>query len=238
LLLRVSVQVEDPGAVKLAGEQDRLESTGAVGFRVRLKVLVTAFIVAEITGVVTPLTEDAAVAEKVAVLEPDDTVTDAGTIAAALPLLSETDVLPVALLLKVAVQVEDPGAVKLAGEQERLESTGVGGFRVRLKVLVTALIVAEITGVITLLTEEDAVAEKVAVLEPDDTVTDAGTVAAALPLLSETDMLPVALLLKVAVQVEEPGAVKLAGEQVRLERTGATGWLIVTVPPLPVIVKP
>ncbi|HUJ20907.1 MAG TPA: hypothetical protein VLX58_05255 [Bryobacteraceae bacterium] len=41
--------------------------------------------------------------------------------------------------------------------------------------------------------------------------------------------------LSVIVQVEELGGVMLAGEQVRLETVGTTGWLIVTVAPVPVI---
>ena len=64
---------------------------------------------------------------KLAVDEPEFTVTAPGTVAFALLLCSDTLVLLVAFPLRVTVHVEDVGGVTLAGLQLRLVSTGVAG---------------------------------------------------------------------------------------------------------------
>ena len=60
---------------------------------------------------------------------------------------------------------------------------------------------------------EPALAKKVALVWPEPTVTLAGTVIAELALESETDVLELGAADNVTVQVEVPGAAKVAGEQ-------------------------
>jgi hypothetical protein len=84
------------------------------------------FSVAVITAVVLELTGDG-VTVKLAVVEPELTVTEAGTAADPLPLESATLVLLVGATFRVTVQVDLVGAVMLAGLQVRLVGTGAGG---------------------------------------------------------------------------------------------------------------
>jgi hypothetical protein len=79
------------------------------------------------------------------------------------------------------------------------------------------------------------VALKVAVDAPEVTETVDGTVAATFWLASATLNPPDrAGLLRVTVQVAEPGALTVAGEQERLLTDGDTGSVIPIVPPAPV----
>jgi hypothetical protein len=94
---------------------------------------------------------------------------------------------------------------------------------------VITAVVLELTG--------DGVTVKLAVVEPELTVTEAGTAADALPLESATLVLLAGATFRVTVQVEAVGAVMLDGLQVRLVGTGTGGWLMVTVAPLAVIVR-
>ena len=80
---------------------------------------------AVITAVVLELTADG-VRVKLAVVEPEFTVTDAGTEAEPLLLDKATLVLLVGARLRVTVQVAVAGAVTLAGLQVRFDGTGVG----------------------------------------------------------------------------------------------------------------
>jgi hypothetical protein len=79
------------------------------------------------------------------------------------------------------------------------------------------------------------VAENVALEAPAETDRVAGTVAAELWLVSATLNPPVSAgLLRVTVQLAEPGALTVAGEQERPLTAGDTGWVIEIVPPAPV----
>ena len=69
----------------------------------------------------------------------------------------------------------------------------------------------------------DGVSVKLAVVEPEFTVTDAGTEADALLLDSATLVLLVGATFTVTVQLAVAGAVTLAGLQVRFVGTGAGG---------------
>jgi hypothetical protein len=78
--------------------------------------------------------------------------------------------------------------------------------------------------------EEDAVALKVAVVAPEATVTDAGTVSRALLLESVTVEPPEgAVCVKVTVQVLTPLWFRLAGLQARVETSTGASRLIVAV---------
>ena len=91
------------------------------------------FSVAVITAVVLELTADG-VKVKLAVVEPELTVTDAGTAAEPLLLDNATLVLLVGATFTVTVQVAVAGAVTLDGLQVRFVGTGAGGSKVSEKV--------------------------------------------------------------------------------------------------------
>jgi predicted outer membrane lipoprotein len=177
------------------------------------------FSVAVITAVVLELTGDG-ITVKLAVVEPGLTVTLAGTEAEALPLESATLVWRVGATFRVTVQVDVVGAVMLAGLQVRLVGTGAAGNSVSENVFEVLFSVAVITAVVLELTG-DGVTVKLALVEPELTVTEAGTAADPLPLESATLVLLVGATFRVTVQVEVVGAVMLAGLQVRLVGTGA-----------------
>ncbi len=84
---------------------------------------------AVIAAVVLELTADG-VSVKLAAVEPEFTVTDAGTAAELLLLDKVTPVLLVSATLRVTVQVATAGAVTLAGLQVRFVGTGAGGNKV------------------------------------------------------------------------------------------------------------
>jgi hypothetical protein len=73
-------------------------------------------------------------AVKLALLVPEAMVTVAGTVTAALPLVSATLVLLVAAAERVTVQVDVPGGVSVPGEQFRLDTVGGGAFSVNVNV--------------------------------------------------------------------------------------------------------
>lgn len=73
------------------------------------------------------------------------------------------------------------------------------------------------------LTAEGAEAVKPALVWPEAMVTDGGTVTLGLLLLRVTLVLLVAAALRLAVQENEPGGVRLAGLHVRFESTGLPG---------------
>jgi hypothetical protein len=75
-----------------------------------------------------------------------------------------------------------------------------------------------------------------AVVDPAATVALAGTLTFALPLVSPTAKPPAgAAPLKVTVQVEAPGALTLAGLQLRPFKLTGTTIDLVMVPPVPVV---
>jgi hypothetical protein len=231
--LNDTVHVEDVGGVKLDGLQLKLDSTIA-GFNVTVNDFEVEPKVAVITAEVWALTA-VVVTVKLAVDDPALTVTALGTVEFALLLCSAMLVLLAAAPLKLTVQVEDAGGVKLDGLQLKLDSTIAGfnvtvnGFEVEPKVAVITAEVWALTAVV--------VTVKLAVDDPALTVTALGTVAFALLLCSATLVLLAAAPLKLTVQVDDAGGVTVAGLQVRFVRM-MTGWLMVTNPLPPVIEMP
>jgi hypothetical protein len=149
---------------------------------------------------------------KFAVDDPALTVAALGTVTYALLLCSATLVLLAAVPLKVTVHVEDVGGVKLDGLQRKLDSPAgykfkLFDFEVEPSVAVISARVFVLTGVVATV--------KLAVDDPALTVTAPGTVAFALLLSSDTLVLPAAVSLKVTVHVEDFGADKLAGLQLK-----------------------
>ena len=228
-LVKRTVHVELPGGVNVVGAQVRLDSTGGGGFRVSVAVFEVPVKVAVNTAEVVALTAAAALAVKVVLLVPVPTVTDAGTVTAGFPLDRFTLTGLSAALVKRTVQVELPGGVNVVGEQLRLDNTGTGAFRVSVAVLDTPFQVAVSTTEVFALTAAAALAVKVALDVPVPTVTDAGTVTAALPLDRLTLTALVVTFVRLTVQAELPGGVNVPGEHVRLPSTGGAGALRVRV---------
>ncbi|HUJ21513.1 MAG TPA: hypothetical protein VLX58_08340 [Bryobacteraceae bacterium] len=233
---RFTVQDVFAPPIRVLGVQTIEETAGStIVVRVSEKVFETLASVAVMVTVVL-LDTDEVVTVKLAVEEPELTVTEEGTEATELELLaSDTLVLLEALPLNVTVHVEVAGGVTLAGLHERFDSVGAAGVRVSEKVFETLASVAVMVTVVLLDTDE-VVTVKLAVEEPELTVTEEGTEATELALLaSDTLVLLEALPLNVTVQVEVAGGVTLAGLHKRFDSVGAGGWLIVTVAPLAVI---
>jgi hypothetical protein len=204
------------------------ETAGGGGFTVSEAVLVTP---ANTPVIVTAFEEETVSVETVAVafVAPAPTVPVAGTIAAAvLELDSETAAPPVpALPFRVIVNVEEAPPTTIAGFIARLAREA--GFTVSVAVLGVPELVAEIVT-----TVEDAtprvVIVKGAVVEPADTVTEPGTVAAEVfELDSVTAAPPVgAAAERVTVPVEDAPETTEAGARVTLV-TGGGGAFTVSV---------
>jgi len=155
----------------------------------------------------------------------------------ALPLVSATLVEVATTALKLTVQADVAGGVRLAGEHVTLESAGatVALFKVSVKVFELPLMLAVSRAELVALTAVGALAVNPALLAPDKTVTDAGTLTDALPLVSATLVEVATGALKLTVQDDVAGGVRLAGVHERLETVGTvTGWMIVMVVPVPV----
>jgi hypothetical protein len=182
------------------------------------------------------LTAAGALAVKPMLLVPDAMVTSGGTVTDVLPLLSEMMVELVTAPVRLTVHAAVPGGVRLAGVHVRFESTGVAAlFKVRVKVFETPLILAVSRAEPAALMAVGALAVNPAVLAPAETVTDAGTLTDALPLVSATLVEVMTGALKFTVQDDVAGGVRLAGVHERLETVGTvTGWMIVMVVPVPV----
>ena len=183
------------------------------------------------------LTAAAAVAVKPMLLAPDPIVTEGGRVTAGLPLLSKTLVAPVAVPLRLTVHEAVPGGVRLAGVQVRFESTAgpPAAFRVRVKFTETPFRMAVSRAEALVLTADGALTVNPALLAPAETVTDGGTLAYTLPLVSVTLVVLVTAPLRFTVQDDVAGGVRLPGEQVRRDTdTVFTCWLIVIVVPVPV----
>jgi hypothetical protein len=221
-LVRFTVQVVLVPPLTVFGLQTNDETPGCVpaaGVKPSEKFRELPFRVALNSTDVLLLTAEVALAVKVCELEPDATVTVWGTeTTSGLPLDRLTMVALAADPVRLTVHVAVPGGVKLPGAQVRLERVIVG-VRVSEKVFETPFRVAVITAVVLLLTVE-VVTVKLALKEPELTVTEAGTRAEVLPLESDTLVLLGTLPLMVTVQVELVGGVTLAGVQVRFERVG------------------
>jgi hypothetical protein len=156
---------------------------------------------------------------KVALVLPANTVTDTGTLAAVLLLLSVTMDPPIgAGLFKATSPVELAPPIKLVGL--RLNMLRAGGFKVNVAVIVAppqlAVIVTD-----TLAVTAHVVIVKVAAFVPAATVTDAGTVAAVLLLLSKTvDPSRGARPLSVTVPAELLAPVTLVGLRLNVLSVG------------------
>ena len=235
--LKFTVQDDVSGGVRLAGVHVRFESAGvAVALlKVSVNVFETPLMLAVRRAEPVALTAVGALAVNPAVLAPAETVTDAGTLTDALPLLSATLVDVATMAVKFTVQDDVAGGVKLAGVHVTLESAGatVALFKVSVNVFETPLVLAVSRAEPVALTAAGALAVNPALLAPAETVTDAGTLTDALPLVSATLVEVATAPLKFTVQDDVAGGVRLEGVQVRLDTVG-TGWMIVMVVPVPV----
>ena len=223
--VRLTVHAAVPGGVRLAGVHVRFESTGVAAlFKVSVKVLEVPLILAVSRAEPVALTAVGALAVNPAVLAPAETVTDGGTLTDALPLVSATLVEVATAAVKFTVQDDVAGGVKLEGVHVTLESAGAAAalFKVSVKVLETPLILAVSRAEPVAFTAVGALAVNPALLAPAETVTDAGTLTDALPLVSATLVEVATTALKFTVQDDVAGGVKLAGEHVTLESAGAT----------------
>jgi len=174
-----------------------------------------------------------AVAVKLAVVAPAVTVTEAGTVSAALFEESPTEAPPVnAAEDNVTVQVVVAAEATELGEHDRPETAGGGGVTVTVAVALPFNVAVTVT--VWLLATLPAVAVKFAVVAPAVTVTEAGTVSAALFEERPTADPPVdAARDRVTVQVEvEPDATEF-GEQDKPETAGAGGVTVTEVVAVP-----
>ena len=175
------------------------------------------------------------VTEKVAVVAPARTVTEAGTVADPPVAASETVSPPVgAAPLKVTVPVEgDPPATDV-GERVSVEITGEVTVRTAV-----AEVPADVAVMVDVPLSGKVVTVKLAVVAPDGTVTVAGTVAR--EVLEEVSVMtspPVpAALVSVTVAVDGDAPLTLAGLRTRLETAGAftVTWPVTVV--LPVVAE-
>ena len=216
--LRVTVQEVVPPAVTEVGAQESVLGTVS-GVTVTEAVLEAPLLVAVTTTAVLEETAPA-VARNTALVDPAATVTEAGTVSAALLSESATTRPPVgAAALRVTVQEVVPPAVTEVGAQESVLGTG-SGVTVTEAVLEVPLPVA-VTVTAVLAETAPAVARNEALVDPAATVTEAGTESAALLSESATANPPVgAAPVNVTVHVEEPFETTDVGEQ--------ASWLRVT----------
>src|SRR5262249_8502240 len=220
----VTVQVDaGPGAIAI-GLQASAESTGGVGPGVvgavwgSGNVFWTPLQLAVILTVVEELTCDA-VAAKPAVVEPVVTVTNLGMLRLGLFSESATEIPPAgAGELRVTVQVEVPGVKMAPGLQVKSLRTGATTVSGALAAVPAAL--ADSVTAVSAATAE-VVDANPALVAPAATVTEAGTLTAALPLESDTGSPPVgAALFKVTVQALDVPPGTLAGLQASEETPG------------------
>ena len=174
-----------------------------------------------------------AIAVKFATVAPPATVTEAGTVSAALFEESPTEDPPGdAARVRVTVQEVVPLDATEFGEHDRPETAGAGGVTVTEPVALPFKVAVTVT--VWLLTTVPAVAVKFAAIAPAATVTDAGTVRAALLEERPTEAPPVSAAEdSVTVQEEAAPDVTELGEHDRPETAGAGGVTVtvaVTVP--------
>ncbi len=171
-------------------------------------------------------------AAKAAVVCPAATVIEAGTVTLALPLVSATVRPPLgAASVKTTEQEEVPGAFTEVGVQFRALNCGTG-LTVMVEVLLVPPAEAVTTDVVEVVTEP-ALAAKVLLVAPANTVTEAGTVNALSLLETLTAVPPIgAPCVRVAVQVAEVPGVSDVGLQASEDTAGADGSTACTVPPV------
>ena len=218
------------------GVQVRPARLGGAAWMVSVADRVAPVDAAEMIAVCVVVTE-VVVTMNALLVRPAETVISAGAGAAEL-LLDIVTTVPPAGAAETRFTVQDVFAppIRVLGVQTIEETAGSTiVVRVSEKVFETLASVAVMVTVVLLDTDE-VVTVKLAVEEPELTVTEEGTEATELELLaSDTLVLLEALPLNVTVQVEVAGGVTLAGLHKRFDSVGAGGWLIVTVAPLAVI---
>jgi hypothetical protein len=176
----------------------------------------------------------ATVAVNVALLSPLAILTVPGTVIFALLLASATLAALEAAAVKVAVQVEVPGAFTVAGEQLKLLNCAAAA-RLMVACWLWPLKVA-VTVALWLLLKVPEAAVKVAPLRPDATVTLAGTVSNPLLLASETVAALRAALFNVTVQVLDALLPNVDGAQASEEIcAGATRFSVLVRFTLPAL---
>jgi hypothetical protein len=219
--LKVTVQALVPGPVKAAGAHVRL-LTLTVAVRVIVELLV-APLAAAVTVAVESAAITPAVVEKLAVVAPTATVTEAGVVNNPLLADSVTTVPPVgAALLSVTVQLLVPLDARVVGLQ--VNPVGiVGGRSPSEKVLEESFRLAVTVAVLAVVTAE-AVAANTAVLLPAVTVTEDGVVSEVLLSDSATSAPPTAAAsVKVTVQVDVAAPVIDAGLQLKADTSTEDG---------------
>jgi len=168
----------------LAGVQESEASVTGAGLSVIVTLFVTPLYVALTLAVVWEVTADA-LAKNVAELAPAATVADVGTPKLALLLVRAMAVPPEgAAPDRETVQVADAAPVIVVGVHDKALNCGAGGWTVTVVVTLSLPVAVIVTG--WLAVTEPAVARKVVLVEPAGTVTEAGTVRAALLLLNDT----------------------------------------------------
>jgi hypothetical protein len=230
----VTVPVAVEPSVTDSGEMLRFDSVGLSEVTVKRAVLLTPPAVAVITVELVPAVVPETTVNDAAVV-PAATVTLAGTVAAdALPLVSETVRPPAgAAALRVTVPVLVDPSTTVSGFRPRPVSVGAD---VAVGVTVSAAerdappAVAEIVTELVWVTDV-VVTVNVALAEPPDTVTLAGTDATAALLLARATLTPPdgALVVSVTVPVDDPPPVRVAGLRATLD--GVEGEGVVTVQP-------
>jgi len=165
-----------------------------------------------------------AVTGNVAVVLVEGTVTEAGTVAAAVLLLdSVTTAPPVALSVTVPVDVPTPSTmIGVRDSDANVTTGGGGGVTVSCAVLTGPPPIAVIVTVVVDVVTELVATVNVAVVPPAGTVTLTGTVAAAVLLLDSVTTAPRdgAAALSVTVPVDALPPVTLAGCRLRVESGG------------------
>jgi hypothetical protein len=203
VFVSVTVQLLVPPLLSVAGVHDTALTVTAVARAidaVRVLPFNDAVSVAVWSEAIVP-----AVAVNVAVVDPAATVTDPGTVSAAVLLDSVT--VPPPVFVSVTVQLLVPPLLSVAGVHDsELTVTAVAK-------AIDAVCVPPFNAAVTVAVWSDAivpaVAVKVAVVDPAATVTDPGTVSAAVLLDSVT--VPPPVFVSVTVQLLVPPLLSVAG---------------------------
>jgi hypothetical protein len=210
LSVTVPVDLTPPFTVVGLRDSDDNVTTGGGGFTVSVAVLVAPPRVAVMVTVVDVVTA-LVVTGNVAVVLVERTVTEAGTVAAAVLLLdSVTTAPPVAL--SVTVPVDVPSPFTMSGVRDSDVTAGGGGFTVSVAVLVAPPRVAVMVTVVDVVTGLVATVN-VAVVPPGGTDTLGETVTTPVGLLDSVTTTPPAgaAALSVTVPVDAPPPVTLVG---------------------------
>lgn len=216
---KVTVAVEDAPPTNVAGESAMLVMAKGltVNAAVLLAPLKAAVIVVEVDAVTT-----LCVTVKVAVVAPAATVTDVGTVPAAVAELVNVTTFPLgpAALLRVTVPVIVTLLPPTTVEDERVTPETLAGDSVSVAVLEPEPIAAVIVA-LELADTAFVATVKVAVVAPAATVTEAGKVALVLLEVSVTTWPPVgAGPVKVTVPVDDAPPTKDVGERATLLTAG------------------